>query len=285
MQIAVAGGKGGSGKTTIAVNLAVAIAQQGSSVGYLDCDLETPNGDIFLQPEINETETLVLSVPLVEQSKCDGCGRCVQFCQHNALSLINEKLLIYPELCRGCGGCWLFCPNLALKESFREVGTVHRGRSNRIHFVQGILTVGETICPPVVKQTKENPPGVDFLVIDSPSGTGCSVREAIGDVDYVILVAEPIKSGLQELSLALRLVRKLSIPCGVVINKSGAKDHVIKDFCAANQVPILAEFPEHRTVAEVSSRAELIYDRVQGFQMLYDELFCAIKRASMDTVA
>ena len=46
--IAVASGKGGVGKTTVAVNLAVALAQMGARVGLLDADVYGPNVPIML---------------------------------------------------------------------------------------------------------------------------------------------------------------------------------------------------------------------------------------------
>ena len=52
MKIAIASGKGGTGKTTVATSLAHVAASDGRTVAYLDCDVEEPNGHLFLKPQI-----------------------------------------------------------------------------------------------------------------------------------------------------------------------------------------------------------------------------------------
>ncbi|MGD0402076.1 MAG: Mrp/NBP35 family ATP-binding protein [Candidatus Acidiferrales bacterium] len=61
--VAVASGKGGVGKTTVAVNLAIALKNMGHSVGLLDADVYGPNVPVMLgtneQPRAVDERTIV----------------------------------------------------------------------------------------------------------------------------------------------------------------------------------------------------------------------------------
>ena len=61
--LAVASGKGGVGKTTVAVNLAIALKKLGSTVGLLDADVYGPNVPVMLgtneQPRAMDEKTII----------------------------------------------------------------------------------------------------------------------------------------------------------------------------------------------------------------------------------
>lgn len=82
MIIAVLSGKGGAGKTFVSVNLASVVGP----CRYLDCDVEEPNGALFLKPVDETVETVSVMMPVVDPKCCDGCRRCVDFCKFNALA-------------------------------------------------------------------------------------------------------------------------------------------------------------------------------------------------------
>ena len=101
MKIAVLSGKGGAGKTFVAVNLA-AVAKRAV---YIDCDVEEPNGRLFLKPEGVEQQTVSTLIPQFDGEICTGCRECVKFCRFNALVFIKGKPMVFPEVCHACGGC------------------------------------------------------------------------------------------------------------------------------------------------------------------------------------
>jgi len=272
MKIAISSGKGGTGKTTVATNLAVTAARAGRSVGYLDCDVEEPNGFLFLKPQIEETRPVNVSIPKVDAEKCNGCGQCGRICQYSAIVVMDKKVLVFPELCHGCGGCWLVCPTGAITESYRQTGQLELGKTGDVRCVQGLLNIGEAMSPPVIEAVKAAAPEVDFLVIDSPPGTSCPVIESVRASDFVLLVTEPTPFGLNDLKLAVEMVRALKLPFGVVINRADIGDGETKAYCARQRIEVLAEVPDDRQVAEAYSRGEMACDVIPKYRELYSDL-------------
>jgi len=250
MIISVASGKGGTGKTTVATNLALSI-KDGQ---FLDCDVEEPNANIFLKAKIKDIDDVTVSIPEVDKKKCDYCGKCSDFCAYNALAVVPKNVLVFPELCHSCGGCELVCPKNAIKWNTRIVGKVEHGTINKIDFFHGILNIGEMQAIPVIKQLKRKIDNKNNVIIDAPPGTTCPVIESIKDSDYCILVTEPTPFGLHDLKLAVEVVKHMYILYGVVINRDGIGNKDVEKYCKDQKIPILLKIPERKEIAQLYSK-------------------------------
>lgn len=257
MRVAIASGKGGTGKTTIATSLAYTAAQRGDRVAYLDCDVEEPNGHLFLQPQIVDQRPITRLVPVVDPVRCTHCGACAQACRYGAIACVGERTLIFAELCHSCGGCLLACPQEAIGEVPVPIGTLRTGRSGGVAFVDGVLNVGEAMSPPAIRAVKQAAPDAILTILDCPPGTSCPVIESVRGCDLLLLVTEPTPFGLHDLKLAVEMARALGLEVGVVVNRADAGDRAVWDYCRQRRVSILAEIPDDRAVAEAYSRGEL----------------------------
>ena len=287
MRIAVASGKGGTGKTTVATNLAFVASQGGRSVVYLDCDVEEPNGAIFLKPQIQEDRVIGAAVPKVDLDKCTGCGQCGKICQYSAIISMAKTVLTFPELCHGCAGCWLVCPAGAISEGQREIGRLqagpvrpraHHRAAGKVQFIQGLLNIGQAMSPPLILAVKAAAPAVDLTIVDCPPGTSCPVIESMRGADYVLLVTEPTPFGLNDLKLAVETVRKLKMPFGVLINRADSGDLKARQFCDRSRIPILAEIPDVRAVAEAYSRGILAAEVSQHYRDGFERLLSVLDK-------
>lgn len=277
MITSVASGKGGTGKTTVAVNLALSL----NNVQLLDCDVEEPNCHIFIKPVFEHKNTVFIPIPCIDQTKCDECGRCQEVCVYNAVAIVNRKVLIFPELCHGCGSCAYFCPNDAIKEENKEIGVVEIGRKGDIQFIHGKLNIGKMMAPPVIREVKKHINKKKTVIIDVPPGTSCPVITAIKDTDFVILVTEPTPFGLNDLSLAVEVVRKLKIPFGVIINRSDLGNKKTDEYCTGENIPILMRIPFSKKIAGIYSRGDSIVEALPEYREKFQRLFTKIKKVKI----
>jgi MinD superfamily P-loop ATPase len=272
MKIAIASGKGGTGKTTVATSLAHMASQAGHTVAYLDCDVEEPNGHIFLKPVIDEERPIEKLIPEVDPASCTHCGQCAEACRYGAIASLPNRTIVFAELCHSCGGCLWACPAKAIREAPRPIGGLRLGRSGSVRFVEGVLNVGEAMSPPAIRAVKSAAPPVDFTILDAPPGTSCPVVETVRGCDSVILVTEPTPFGLYDLKLAVEMVRAMKAPFAVVINRADAGNGRVGEYCDRNRIPVLAEIPDDRAVAEAYSHGQMVCEAVPAFRGRIGEL-------------
>jgi len=294
MKIAVASGKGGTGKSTVSTNLAYLLSKAYKDVCLIDCDVEEPNCHIFLKPNFNKSNPVYVPVPQVDTEKCIQCGmslipkdgqssiigdtlplrsgKCAEVCQYNALAFVKGKVIVFPELCHGCGSCGLICPSDAISETGREVGVVESGLGQGFDFVHGKSRIGEAMSPPLIKAAKQAGQNHNIQILDCPPGTSCPVIMAVKGVDYVFMVTEPTPFGLYDLKLAVDVMRKLGLPFGIVINRSGENDNLIEDYAKAENIEILTKIPDNRKIAECYSRGELVLKALPEYKSAFEPL-------------
>jgi MinD superfamily P-loop ATPase len=278
MIISIASGKGGTGKTTIAVNLALSLPKETAQV--IDCDVEEPNSHLFLNPSIHLVTSVGIPVPRIDESKCTYCGKCAQVCEYHAIAIILKNVLVFDELCHGCGACSYLCPEKAIFEVEREIGIVQEGSADGIPFVNGVLNIGEPMASPLIRKVKERIQKDKTVILDAPPGTACPVIETVKGSDFCLLVTEPTPFGLNDLELAVGMLEKLKISKGVVVNKADVGDREVWDYCQSQNIPILMEIPMDRQIAESYSKGiPFVVENpsyIKKFQGLFEKIMSLI---------
>jgi MinD superfamily P-loop ATPase len=264
--IAIASGKGGTGKTTIATNLTFAASALGRKAQYLDCDVEEPNGHIFLKPQITSSREITVDVPQVDLGKCTACGKCGEICQYGAIVCIKEHVLTFEQLCHCCGGCFRVCPADAITAKPLKIGDIEIGKANEIDFADGKLQIGNVRTPTLIKEVKKLIKKDYLTILDVPPGTSCPVVEAVKGVDLVLLVTEPTPFGLNDLKLAVALIREMNLPFAIVINRYGIGNAEVEKYCEAENIDVIMKLPDDRRIAEAYSSGQMIVDTLHEYK-------------------
>jgi MinD superfamily P-loop ATPase len=272
LKISIASGKGGTGKTTIAVNLALSL--ESKNVQFLDCDVEEPNANLFLNAQINKTIDANILVPQIDEKLCNYCGKCQQVCEYKALAIMQKSVLLFPHLCHSCGACAYICPQKAIKEIPKKIGEIEIGEN----FISGKLDVGEIMSPNLIKQVQSKIDKSRIVIIDSPPGTSCPVIAAIKDTDFCILVTEPTPFGVNDLILAVEVLRKLKIPFGVIVNRSDIGNNEVNIYCDNEKIPILMEIPFDEEIAKLYSIGIPFVEKLPNYKQEFIKMFEEIKK-------
>lgn len=273
MRIAVASGKGGTGKTTVAVNLALSL--KGAHV--FDCDVEEPNAHTLLHPKDVKSSSVTVPTPVVNMDKCTLCGECAKFCQFNAIFVGKTKVMVYDEICHSCGGCQMVCPEKAIIEREREIGKLLMDTTSEVNLTYGSLNVGEPMAVPLIKAVKSESKDNGISIIDAPPGTSCTLIETVQECDYVVLVTEPTPFGLHDLSMTVDVVDKLGVPYGVIINRAGIGDGDTEKYLEEKGIPVLMEIPFDRTIAEHYSQGIPFVQKMEHYRKQFQEVWKHIK--------
>jgi MinD superfamily P-loop ATPase len=278
MIVSVASGKGGTGKTSVAVNMALSVG----NVQLLDCDAEEPNAYLLLHPEMTKKEAVYTFIPKVDRTLCNTCGECTKFCQFNAIFVASENILVFPDLCSSCGGCAIVCPRKAITWEKHKIGKLNFGATDGVAIVYGELKVGKPMAVPVIKAVKKQIKERGNVILDSPPGTSCPFVETVSGSDFCILVTEPTPFGLHDLKIAVEVLRKVNIPFGVVVNRADMGDKKVYEYCGKESIRILLEIPYERRIAELYSKgipfSSEMPEWVDKFQMLYSKIKVLAKK-------
>jgi MinD superfamily P-loop ATPase len=278
MIISIASGKGGTGKTTVALNLALCL----ENAQLVDADVEEPNLHLFLPFKEERTIPVCIPVPEVDESLCTYCGDCARLCQFNALAVVKNQVLVFSELCHGCGGCSLLCPVKAIRERPRQIGLIREGSYNGLSFIGGVLNVGEPMPTPIIRKEKAIIDPAKRVIIDCSPGTSCPVIEGVRGSDFCLLVTESTPFGLNDLELAVEMVKVLGIPMGVFINRADLGDGRVKDYCRRERIPILGELPHDRRIAEIYSRGGIVLQELPEYRPLFLSLYQKIRHSVLE---
>jgi MinD superfamily P-loop ATPase len=284
MIISVASGKGGTGKTLVATSLARSLKDI-RSVQLLDCDVEEPNDHIFMKPNITRSEAVSVPVPAIDAGKCTHCGKCAEVCAYNAIAVLGEHVLTFPELCHGCGACSYLCPEEAINETPHEIGVIATGWADNIAFGHGKLSIGQAMAPPIIRKVKELIDRDRTVIIDASPGTSCPVVEAIKDSDFCLLVTEPTPFGLNDLMLAVETVRQLGMPCGIVLNRAGVGDGKTEEYCRKENIPIMLTIPLDINIASLYSQGIPLVQGMPEYKKDFMELYKKIGEAVNERIS
>ncbi|RLD54541.1 MAG: ATPase [Bacteroidetes bacterium] len=279
MKIAIASGKGGTGKTTLSTNLASYLAEK-QEVVLTDLDVEEPNSGLFINADLVHEEDKFKMVPEWIEDKCTLCGICQNVCNFHAIIQLGKTIMVFPELCHGCYACSEFCLTEALPMIPKKMGELKHYKKDKLNFVESRLIIGEEQAVPLISQTQkyidEHFDADTIKIFDSPPGTSCPVIEATKDADFIILITEPTPFGFHDLKLAVETMKELKKDFGIVVNRYGIGNDDVVDYCEAANIPLLAKIPNDRRIAELYSKGQLIYKEVPEVRDELDKIITHI---------
>lgn len=267
-KIAISGGKGGVGKSTVAILLANKFSQEGKRVLLCDCDVECPNDYLLLSQKLGKPKERVFAeFPKLNKKKCTKCGLCAKVCRSNAIFQAPGKYPVFiKSLCSGCGACWTVCPYGAIEPQKEETGRIFVNNvKSQFWLITGLAKAGLEETGPIVAQAKKfalkfaKNLKADYLIIDTAPGTHCPVISAIMDCDFVYAVTEPTPMGGHDLNLILDLCRKLKLKSKIILNQANLGDKKeVEKIAKKYKIRIEKEIPYSKKLVNAYSKGRLL---------------------------
>lgn len=276
LKIAIASGKGGTGKTFISTNLFNVLSKHSHQVILVDCDAEAPNDKEFIVGEAIDKVDVTQQVPAIDENKCTYCGKCFDYCRYHAIFFLEDARVIkvMDELCHGCGACTYACQYGAITEKDDVLGTVSRYKvADNAIFIEARMKVGVHSSVPVLKAAIKQAVNTDIVLMDAPPGTSCPFIQTANLADYVVLVTEPTPFGLSDLKQSVETLKSIGKSYGVIINRAGLGNNAIYDYLKEESIPLLMSIPFDRNIASIYSTGKLLSNESMDWELQFTELF------------
>ena len=238
MNIAIVSGKGGSGKTTLAVNLFSYL----ENAALIDADTEAPNDHLYFKGPSSTTD-VYKEVPKIDRSECTLCHACANMCAFHAIVPTKKKMLVFDDLCHDCHGCHLVCKENAITYQKQSIGVIEERMIEGKPLRTGRLKIGEQSGNKIIEQMKAINHKAIHTIIDGPPGVSCKTVETLKGVDYAILVIEDSLFGIHDANMVVELLEDLACPFGVVLNKVQDEERHADKYIRENRLKSLASIP------------------------------------------
>lgn len=259
-RIAITGGKGGTGKSTVATALAYALSKE-KKVLLADADADCPNDHLLLDTERKLVRKICQRIPEFDLTKCTKCGRCGDACKPKAIVAVKGKAPIFLQRqCNGCGACRIACTDNAINWEKKEVGKIFKATKENLSLISGELNTGEVMSELIVKSLNDEieklEDNFDYIIIDTAAGAHCPVISAIEKADRIITVTEPTPLGEHDLEVILSVIKKLGKEGDIIINRSGIGDESgIEKVSESFGARILMRIPYSRKIVDAYARS------------------------------
>ena len=276
IKIAIAGGKGGTGKTLVSTNLFHLLKEKGKNVELIDCDAEEPNDLLFFKGKHSGHKDVLLPVPQIDTSLCTYCGKCKEYCNYHAIFLIPfaKQIKVIEELCHGCGACTIACEYGAITEKEVFIGEVNQYRiSDKALLTEARMRVGVYSPVDTVKEAlrfNTNPP--EYQLLDAPPGTSCPFIHSVVHADYVLLVSEPTPFGLSDLKQTIGVLQEMKKSYGVIINRSDVGNDEMKQYLQQENISLVAEIPFDKDIASAYAKGKLCINELPAYTPVFEKI-------------